>query len=51
MKHLSSFPYCPITNTPLNFEDLIDVVRKILLYLSISITSKSSLRERKQFFE
>jgi hypothetical protein len=31
MKHLSSFPYCPITNVPLNFDDLIDVARNFYL--------------------
>jgi hypothetical protein len=25
VKHLNSFPYCPVTNQPLSIEDLIDV--------------------------
>lgn len=28
-KHLSSFPYCPLTNQPMQITDLIDIVRII----------------------
>jgi pre-mRNA-processing factor 19 len=26
-KHLSSFPYCPLTNQPMQISDLIDIAR------------------------
>lgn len=28
VKHLNSFPYCPVTNQPLAVEDLVDITGK-----------------------